>query len=139
MIKGSNKGTVTDNNGQFSLRVEQQKIRLVFSSTGYETKEVEVTGDAAIRITLKLSQAQMADVVVTALGIKRASKDLGYAVQILDGEKVSAAKELNVANSLQGQVAGVYVNPSSAGPAGSTTLIFAERVPSLVTIFLYPL
>jgi TonB-linked SusC/RagA family outer membrane protein len=120
LIKGTNKGTVSDNDGQFTLTVPAQPTTLLVSFTGYETKEINASGPSNLRIILKLNDAKMADVVVTALGIKRASKDLGYAVQILDGEKVSAAKELNVANSLQGQVAGVYVNPSSAGPAGST-------------------
>ncbi|MEP7258101.1 MAG: SusC/RagA family TonB-linked outer membrane protein [Flavitalea sp.] len=120
MIKGTRNGTVSDMDGQFMLTIQQEKVRLIFSSTGYETQELDVNGTSDIRIILKLSNSQMSDVVVTALGIKRASKDLGYAVQILDGEKVSVAKELNVANSLQGQVAGVFVNQSSAGPSGST-------------------
>ena len=61
----------------------------------------------------EVGNAQLTDVVVTAFGIKRAARDLGYSMQVVDGQQISQAKELNVVNSLQGQVAGVLVNPSS--------------------------
>ncbi|MFT4019609.1 MAG: SusC/RagA family TonB-linked outer membrane protein [Agriterribacter sp.] len=119
MEKGTNNGTVSDADGKYTLTVKPNAV-LVFSFSGYKEQEEKVGKRSTINISLESDEKQLSEVVVTALGIKRASKDLGYSVQILDGEKVSTAKELNVANSLQGQVAGVFVNQSSAGPGGST-------------------
>ncbi|MBX2922124.1 MAG: SusC/RagA family TonB-linked outer membrane protein [Chitinophagaceae bacterium] len=117
--KGTNNGTVSNTDGRYTLSVKPNAV-LVFSFSGYREQEEKVGKRSTVNISLEADEKQLSEVVVTALGIKRASKDLGYSVQILDGEKVSTAKELNVTNSLQGQVAGVYVNQSSAGPGGST-------------------
>ncbi len=120
MVQNSKIGVTTDENGNYSIEVPKTNTTLVFSYTGRVSITINAKNNAVINVKMEVAKGQLAEVVVTALGIKRASKDLGYSVQTLSGEQVSTAKELNVANSLQGQVAGVYVNQSSGGPAGST-------------------
>ena len=109
--------------GRYSLRVPNPSATLVFSYTGMVTYTAELHGKSTLDIRMEQASNQLSDVVVTAFGIKRAARNLGYSVQVVGGEQVSKAKELNVINSLSGQVAGVQVNPSAAGPAGSSFVV----------------
>ncbi|MDR6783162.1 SusC/RagA family TonB-linked outer membrane protein [Pedobacter africanus] len=111
-IKGTKKNTVSDAEGSFAINAAVNDI-LVISIIGYETKEVIVTSDSNISITLKVATTELAQVVVTALGIKREEKSLGYAVQKVSGNSLTSTKGVNIATSLTGKVAGLNIQNST--------------------------
>ena len=122
-VKNTSVGTITDIDGNFSLEVPDDNNILVISYTGFETQEVDVTGQSTVAITL--SEGQLLDeVVVTALGIERNEKSIGYAVTNIDGEDLARAKETNVVNSLSGKIAGVQIagSPSTLGGSSRITI-----------------
>lgn len=120
IVKGTTRGTVTDIEGNYSFSVPAQASVLVFSSIGYEIEEVEIGGRNEINISLMPDIQSLSEVVVTAFGIEREKKALGYSAQEVKGEELSIARETNVMNSLKGKVAGVHVNSSSASTGGSS-------------------
>ncbi|MBN1987174.1 MAG: SusC/RagA family TonB-linked outer membrane protein [Prolixibacteraceae bacterium] len=113
VIKGTNNGTVTDFDGNFSLSNLSSEDILIFSFVGMETKEIEVGTQTTINVTLSSSAIGLEEVVVTALGIKREQKALGYSVQIVDGESLQKVSGIDVGTSLTGKVAGVLVQNST--------------------------
>ncbi|MBD3624570.1 MAG: carboxypeptidase-like regulatory domain-containing protein, partial [Rhodobacteraceae bacterium] len=120
LVKGKEKGTSSDFEGNFSLQEISDNDILVVSYIGYQTQEVPVEGRSTITITL-LDDSQLLDqVVVTALGIQRNTRDVGYSVQQLDGGSIQEAKEVNYLNSLQGKVAGVQIGGNSGSMGGSS-------------------
>lgn len=116
-VKGTSKGTITDLDGRFELDVEPG-TELIVSYVGY--KDVTVKASARMKIVLEEENTALNEVVVTALGIKRERKALGYALSEVKGEELTKAKETNVMNSLSGKVAGLVVQNTAGGPAGST-------------------
>lgn len=118
VIKGTKIGTVTDIDGNFAISAKKGDI-LVVSYVGYATQEVKVTG-SALDIKLSEDNTQLSEVVVTALGVKRDRKALGYGLSEVKGEELTKAKETNVINSLSGKVAGLVVQNTASGPSGST-------------------
>lgn len=123
LIKGTNVGGVTDANGRFSIAVDGSNAVLVFSYVGFTTEEVAVGTQTTLTVTLQRIDASLSDVVVTALGVKRQKKSLGYAVQQVKGSTLLDAREPNLTNALSGVVAGLQVIRSSNGPAGSSKII----------------
>jgi TonB-linked SusC/RagA family outer membrane protein len=121
-IKGTSQGTQTDGNGAFSIQAKVGDV-LVFSYLGYVKQEVPVTGTGALSILLAEDRAQLQEVVVTALGVKRSEKSLTYANQSVGGAALNTVKNDNVMNSLNGRVAGVDIQPSSSGVGGSVKVI----------------
>jgi len=121
-IKGSNLGTTTDSNGGFSINVPE-KATLVFSFLGYETQEVAVGGKTFVTVALVPSSRGLNEVVVTALGIKKDEKKLGYSVTTVNGDLLDKAKESNVAMSLEGRVAGLSINGTNGGPGSSARIL----------------
>lgn len=119
--KGTSNGTITDLDGRFSLDVKPGTI-LVISYVGYASQEVKAT-TGAMKITLKEDNQMLDEVVVTALGIKRERKALGYGVAEVKGESLTKAKETNVINSMAGRVPGLVVSQTASGPSGSTRVI----------------
>ncbi|WP_044238105.1 SusC/RagA family TonB-linked outer membrane protein [Flexithrix dorotheae] len=119
LIKGTATGTVTDINGKFSIDAPPDGI-LVFSFIGYQTLEEGIMNRSVVDITLEADVQQLSEVVVTAFGIEREKKAIGYSAQEVKGEDLSIARETNVMNGLKGKVAGVHVNSSSAGVGGSS-------------------
>ncbi|MET3499112.1 TonB-linked SusC/RagA family outer membrane protein [Mucilaginibacter rubeus] len=120
-IKGTTTGTQTDANGNFTLDVQPNAV-LTLSYIGYATVDVAVGGKSTITITLK-SNTNLNEVVVTALGIKKEEKKLGYAVTTVKGDLLDKAKETNVAYSLEGRVAGVSISGVSGGPGSSARIL----------------
>lgn len=118
LVKGTNRGTVAAIDGNYVIQASEGEI-LVFSFVGFETLEKTVRESNTINVTLT-EGAVLNEVVVTALGVKRETKALGYAVQAVDGDKFTEARETNVINSLSGRVAGVQVTNSSSGIGGSS-------------------
>lgn len=119
--KGTSNGTITDLDGRFSLDVKPGTI-LVISYVGYASQEVKAT-TGTMKITLKEDNQMLDEVVVTALGIKRERKALGYGVAEVKGESLTKAKETNVINSMAGRVPGLVVSQTASGPSGSTRVI----------------
>jgi TonB-linked SusC/RagA family outer membrane protein len=118
-IKGGGGGTTTDRNGRFSLNVPNEKAVLLLSFIGYQSQEVEVNGRSDLRITLGEDNNELTEVVVTALGISREKKSLGYAAQEIKGDDLDKARETNFSNGLAGKIAGVTVMNSPSGVGGS--------------------
>lgn len=120
MVKGKNQGAVTDTDGHFTLDVAPG-TELVISYLGYQPKTVKAT--AGMKVTLSEDSKNLKEVVVTALGIKRDRKALGYGLSEIKGEELTKAKETNVINSLAGKVAGLVVQNTAGGTSGSTRVL----------------
>lgn len=121
-VKGTTTGTVSDINGAFSINVPDDAV-LIISYLGYETQEVPVGGKTSITVTLVASSKSLNEVVVTALGISKDERKLGYSVSTVNGDQLNKAKETNVALSLQGRVAGLSVGASNGGPGSSARVL----------------
>lgn len=120
--KGTNNGAVTDGAGNFKLQVSPNGV-LVLTGVGFISQEISVAGKTAIEARMAIDNKNLGEVVVTALGIKREKKSLGYALQEVGGETLVAARETNLTNALTGKVAGLQVVRSSNGPAGSSKIV----------------
>lgn len=120
--QGTTKGTTTDANGNFSMSVEGNNSVLVFKYLGYETQTVTVGARTVINVTLVAASSNLDEVVVTALGIKRESKKLGYAATTANVEELQQNRTTNVMVSLEGKVAGLNISPPAAGPGSSTRI-----------------
>lgn len=118
LVKGTNRGTVADLDGLYNI-IANPSDTLVFSFIGFEKINRIVGNSSIINITLA-EGIEIGEVVVTALGMERDAKALGYAVQTVDGDRFSEARETNVLNSLSGRVAGVNVTNGSSGLGGSS-------------------
>ncbi len=129
-VKGTQIGTITDSEGTYSLTVGDENGTLVFSYIGYATQEVLIGGRAAIDVTLELSAESLDEVVVTALGIKREEKSLGYSVGKVDGGDLTRIAQENVLNGLAGKMPGVTIN--STGGTGSSVSMVIRGATSLV-------
>ncbi|GHV13876.1 SusC/RagA family TonB-linked outer membrane protein [Bacteroidia bacterium] len=122
-VKGTTQGVLTDVNGSYSITTTSG-VTLVFSYLGYTSQSKVVGAQTIIDITLVESAQTMDEVVVTALGIKKERKALGYAVSDLDSKEILKNKNPNVINSLAGKVPGVNITQNSgAAGAGATIVI----------------
>ncbi len=119
-VKGAKTGAITDLDGKFSINAKPGTM-LEISYVGYVTTEVKAS--QGMTIVLKEDNKALDEVVVTALGIKRERKALGYGVGEVKGEELQKAKETNVINSLAGKVAGLVVSQTAGGASGSTRVI----------------
>lgn len=127
--KGTTNGTSTDFDGNYSIEVSSTTATLVFTSMGYSSKEVAVNGQTRVNAVLSEDAEMLGEVVVTALGITKEQRKVGYAVTSVEGENFTKAREVNVANSLAGRVAGVSIKGTSSGPGG-TSKIFLRGLSS---------
>ena len=121
LVKGTTVGTITDFDGNFSIEAKVGD-ELEFSYMGYTSQTITVTGEP-IHVTMSENTEVLSEVVVTAMGIKRDRKALGYEVGEVKGEELTKAKETNVANSLAGRVAGLVVQGTAGGASGSTRVM----------------
>jgi TonB-linked SusC/RagA family outer membrane protein len=121
-IKGTNKGATTNSRGEFTIDANRGDV-LVISYVGYQMQEVTVGDNSSIAVSLVSSNQAMTEVVVTALGIRKESKRLGFSVTKLDGDVLTKAREINVANGLEGRVAGVNVSGVNGGPGSSSNVV----------------
>lgn len=116
-------GTVTDIDGKYTLSNVPAEGSLQISYVGMQTQVVPVNGRTVINVVLVSDTELLDEVVVTALGIKRDKKALGYAIQEVSGDDIIAARENNVANALSGKISGLQVIRSSNGPAASSKIV----------------
>ncbi len=131
-VAGRNIVATTGNDGGFSIGLPTPNVTLEVSYVGYATQSISVSdNDNNIMILLGQSKGSgLSEVVVTALGISKESRRLGYAVSTVNGDQMSKARETNVALSLEGQVAGLDVHGTSGGPGG-TARILLRGMPSM--------
>jgi len=120
--KGTTNGTITDIDGKYNLTVPQGSV-LVFSFVGMKSQEVTTTAATTYNVAMDPEVTGLDEVVVTALGIKREKKSLGYSMQEIDGAALVDAKETNLANTLSGKVSGLQIVRGAGGPAGSSKII----------------
>jgi TonB-linked SusC/RagA family outer membrane protein len=121
IVKGSTTGTSTDAEGKYQIAVSSNAT-LVFSSVGYLTLEVPVNGRTVIDVSLATDNGNLGEVVVTALGISKESRRLGYAATNVKPEDVTVNRTANLMNSLQGKVAGVNISSLGTGPGGTSKI-----------------
>ncbi len=123
MVKGSTTGVITDINGKYTIAVPHGNVTLVFSFMGYVTQEIEVGNRFTIDVMMPEDTKQISEVVITALGIKREKRSLGYAQESVKGEAFIQAMAPNVTNALSGKIAGVIIPQTNGFEGGSTRII----------------
>ncbi|WP_315264182.1 TonB-dependent receptor plug domain-containing protein, partial [Tannerella forsythia] len=124
VVEGStSQGTVTDIDGNYTLAGVNSKASLEFSYVGMKVQKIAVNGRTTINVTLEEDSEVLGEVVVTALGIKRDKKALGYAIQEVKGDDIVSARENNIANALSGKISGLQVIKSSNGPGASSKIV----------------
>ena len=123
IIKGTKSGTVTKVDGTFSLSVSGSAKTLVFSSVEGGSQEVNIGDQSVINVTMKPQEKAMTEVVVTAFGIRKDKKNIGYSTTQLTNEQVNMSHNINITNALTGKVPGIRVNGSGGSFAGSSIII----------------
>ncbi|MBI9062456.1 MAG: SusC/RagA family TonB-linked outer membrane protein [Marinilabiliaceae bacterium] len=130
VVRGTTIGTITRVDGTYSLSVPEDATNLLFSFVGMVTQDVAIKGRSVINTAMESEMIGMDEVVVTALGIKRESKALGYAVQEVKSEELTKSSNANLVNSISGKVAGVNVT-SSSGVAGGSSFVTIRGAASI--------
>lgn len=121
-VKGTTTGGTTDLDGKYSLNVPANAT-LVFSFVGFKPQEVQVGERSIVNVILESESQKMEQVVVTAIGIKRSEKSLGYAATSVNSDELSKARDASLMGSLQGKVAGVTISSGGGTPGASTKVI----------------
>ncbi len=121
-VLNGQEGTLTDAMGQYSIALYDGQTKLVFSYFGFETQTVDVSGKSILNVTLTPSEIQLEEVVITALGVSREERALGYAVQGLKSKDIASVPAPNAVDNLSGKLAGVYVTGGSSGPTASSNV-----------------
>lgn len=124
-------GTSTDGNGEFTLMAPDEADSLAFSFIGYQQQTVAINGRSTINIDLQPEVQAFDDVVVTALGITRDERSIGYSSQEVGGEDLTYSEDQNVIGSLAGKIAGVQISGSSGASMGGTQTIKIRGVNSI--------
>ena len=122
LIEGSTKGVETDFDGKYSIEANSGDV-FVFRYLGYETAKITVTASNIINVTLKEGGELLDEIVITAFGIKRSEKALGYSVQSIKGESMTEARESNITNAISGKIAGVQVTGTSGSVGASSRIV----------------
>jgi len=123
IIKGTNTGSTTNVKGEYSVTLPEKATFLVFSFIGKRTLEVEIGSRSVIDVSLEDDVLNLDEVVVTAIGITKSEKSLGYSATQVTSEEITKAKVPSILNSLQGKVAGVNITSASGSPGASTRVI----------------
>ncbi|MEQ6118221.1 SusC/RagA family TonB-linked outer membrane protein [Reichenbachiella sp. MALMAid0571] len=121
VIKGTTTGTITDLDGNYSFNAPDDCI-LVYSFVGFKPQDVPVNGRSTIDLVMETDATELDEVVVTALGVEKNVKAIGYSIETLDGEEISKSSTFNVLGALNGKVAGVQIGDGN-GVQGGTTRI----------------
>ncbi|RIV25006.1 SusC/RagA family TonB-linked outer membrane protein [Fibrisoma montanum] len=121
VLKGTTVGSTTDALGKYSLSVPGDAAVITFSSIGFLTEELTVGNRSTFNLTLKADTRQLQEVVITALGVAKEKKALGYGVQELKGSALTEARSSNVANALSGKIAGLRIS-SNGGPGSGSSI-----------------
>jgi TonB-linked SusC/RagA family outer membrane protein len=127
-VKGTSIGTITDAAGNYRIHVPQNTDVIVFSFVGLLTQEVPVGNQDRLDIVMESDVLEIDEVVVTAMGIRKEKKALGYSVQEINESQISGAKNMDVSKSLQGKIAGVNVKQSSGMPGATSHITIRGNV-----------
>ena len=122
IAQGTSVGTVTDFDGNYELSAPDDVTTLIFSYTGYATKRVPINGQSVLNVTLAFEASQLGEVVVTALGIEKNQRTLGYATSKVEADELTVNRSPKFMDALQGKVAGVNITSLSSGPQGSSKI-----------------
>jgi TonB-linked SusC/RagA family outer membrane protein len=122
IVKGTSIGTVTDVEGNYSLEVPNETTTLIFSFVGYAQEEISIDGKSVINVTMKPDVKSLTEVVVTALGIEKSSKSLGYSTTKVNSDQLTLNRTPNLMNTLQGKIAGVNISGLGTGPGGTSKI-----------------
>ena len=121
-VKGTTKGTITDSDGNYSINASKNAT-LIFSYIGFGTSSVVVSASNVINISMKPDANNLDQVVVTALGISKEARKVGYAVTTINGDQMVKARETNVAYSMAGRVAGLNISGTNGGSGSSARIM----------------
>ncbi|HEU5291495.1 MAG TPA: SusC/RagA family TonB-linked outer membrane protein [Cyclobacteriaceae bacterium] len=119
VVKGTSTGITTDADGKYAIDVPDANSILIFSFVGYATQEIAVGSRSVINVTMTPDVEQLEEVVVTALGIKKDSKKLGYSATSVKTDELVTNRTTNIMESLEGKVAGLNITPPAAGAGAS--------------------
>lgn len=123
IAKGATLGTTTDFDGKFTISVPQNTQFLIFSFVGYKSDTLDIGDKTTLEVYLTETAEMLNEVVVTALGIKRDKKALGYSVQQVSGDELQVTRDASVINQLSGKVAGLSVSATNAGAGSSSRIV----------------
>lgn len=123
LVVGTTNGTITDIDGNYSIEGVAANAVLQFSYLGYVNQEITVGSQSTINVTLREDTQALDEVVVTALGIRRQKRSLGYSTTSVDGEEFTMARDPNLGNALSGKIAGVSVSGNATGAGGSSRVV----------------
>lgn len=130
VLKGTTNGTITDVDGNYKLTLTEEGGTLIFSFVGLLTQEIDIGARSVIDVQLAPDISQLSEIVVTALGIERESRELGYSISGVKAEDLTVSRDANILEALQGKVTGVTITRSS-GNLGASTKIIIRGVTSL--------
>ncbi|TLX72656.1 SusC/RagA family TonB-linked outer membrane protein [Labilibacter sediminis] len=122
VVKGTTIGTISRPDGTYSLSVPEDATNLVFTFVGMETQDVLIAGQSTINVTMQSDTEDLDEVIVTALGVSREKKAIGYAATSIGGDDIAKSQVVNPMNAIQGKVAGVEVS-TGAGPGATQNVI----------------
>ncbi|TRX56029.1 SusC/RagA family TonB-linked outer membrane protein [Fulvivirga sp. M361] len=122
VLKGTSVGTVTDIEGNYTINIPDANGILVFSFIGLVSQEVEVASRAVIDLQMAQDVTELSEVLVTAVGIQRKTKALGYSVENIGADQVQQISEPDAVRALQGKVPGVYIAGSNGAPGSATRI-----------------
>lgn len=131
-LKGTNKGTSTDGNGQYTISVPSGTVSVVFSFIGFVTQEVVTGSQTELNITLKPDATSLNEVVITALGTKRDVRSISFATQQIDQSQLQIARQADPSNALAGKIAGLQVLNQAGSKLGQGAVIRIRGAASLV-------
>jgi hypothetical protein len=121
IVKGTTNGITADANGAYRISANSSAT-LVFSFVGFDSQEIVVRNSTIINVSLSEDAQNLQEVVVTALGIKKDAKKLGYATSTIQKEALTENRQPNFMNALQGKVAGVNISSMGTGPGGTSKI-----------------
>lgn len=127
-VKGTSVGTITDGMGEYQLSVPADGEVLIFSFIGMLTQEIGIGGNTTIDVSMEPDLLELDEVVVTAMGIRKEKKALGFSVQEIDAAQISGAKNMDISKSLQGKIAGINVKQSSGMPGATSHVTIRGNV-----------
>ncbi|MBC7827790.1 MAG: SusC/RagA family TonB-linked outer membrane protein [Chitinophagaceae bacterium] len=120
-VKGGTRATTTDGSGKYTIDAGSNSV-LVFSSVGFVTQEISVSGRSVVDVPLVSGASDLDEVIVTALGIKRQTRSLGYSTSTVQPDDLTINRTPNIMNALQGKIAGVNISGLGTGPAGTSKI-----------------
>ncbi|MBN7799266.1 SusC/RagA family TonB-linked outer membrane protein [Algoriphagus aestuariicola] len=122
LVKGTSTGAVTNANGEYTISVPDGNAVLVFSFVGYVSEEVAVQNRSVVDVTMQVDESNLEEVIVTALGIEKSAKSLGFATSKVKSDELTINRTPNLMNALQGKVAGVNISSLGTGPGGTSKI-----------------